>query len=257
MVIIPEYLLEQMLAIVFAMIRMVPVFLASSLSPFARFPMIVRITTMLIIGLLALQFTSPQLGALSQLGGIALLKLVSSELVLGLAFAFGLQTAMAALLTFGRVVDMQVGFGAAGILDPNTGSSESVVGMMFLMLASVLVFSTYLHHDLVSLLVVSYQIIPIGQSLFGLNLESLLEVLSLNFLIALIALLPVILSLFLVDVVIAFAAKTMPQVNAYFVGLPIKIGIGIYALSVSVRYMLPSFNNLFNQTKASWQGIVG
>ncbi len=251
-----ELVLQELSVLTLSLLRLAPIFIASSLSPFARFPMLIRILTMGIVGLLALQFNNVHFMELNNLTAWQLVKVMTSEVLLGLAFAFGLQSAMAALLTIGRVVDMQVGFGAAGILDPNTNSSESIVGMIVLMMISLLFFTLNIHHDLISFLTYSFKFVPLGSSIFDVDFSIIVSTLSAHFFIALLALLPVIMTIFLVDVVIAFSAKTMPQMNIYFVGLPLKIGVGIITLAGSVKHFMPSVERLFEQTKQSWQTVI-
>ena len=41
------------------------------------------------------------------------------ELVIGLSIALGLQLVFAAILTVGRAIDIQAGFGLAPLADPN------------------------------------------------------------------------------------------------------------------------------------------
>lgn len=251
-----EFLLEKALLVLVSVFRLVPVFVASSLSPLARLPMTVRIISMLLLAVISISYIDQNQLNFSQMTAYSWFELIISELFLGLLFAFGLQTALAALLTLGRVVDMQIGFGAGGLFDPNTNSSESVIGMMLVMLVSLLFFVGQLHHDLISFLVFSYNIIPLGHSVFSLNIGLLIETISAHFLIALILLIPVIVTLLLVDALIAFSAKTMPQMNIYFVGLPVKIGAGLVALSTSIRYVMPSIESLFEETRNLWQSTV-
>jgi flagellar biosynthetic protein FliR len=52
---------------------------------------------------------------------------------------------------------------------------------------------------------------------------------------------PVMITLFLTDVALGVVAKMMPTMNVFFVGFPIKIGVGLMVLAMSlpiVAYVL-------------------
>ena len=53
---------------------------------------------------------------------------------------------------------------------------------------------------------------------------------------------PTMVFLLTVDVSIAFMARVMPQLNVFFISLPLKIGIGIFLLILSLKI----FQSLFS-----------
>ena len=52
--------------------------------------------------------------------------------------------------------------------------------------------------------------------------------------------------LLLIDTGIGFMARVMPQMNIFFVALPIKIGVGIIMLIFSVNIFQSMFDVIFN-----------
>ena len=67
---------------------------------------------------------------------------------------------------------------------------------------------------------------------------------------------PVMISLFLTDVAMGTIAKTMPTLNVFFVGFPIKITVGLavialslpvatYVLEKSIRYLDGELTHMF------------
>ena len=61
-----EFFLQQLVVITFSLVRLAPIFIASSLTPMARFPMLVRISFMVVVALLALEFNSLQFSEINQ-----------------------------------------------------------------------------------------------------------------------------------------------------------------------------------------------
>ncbi len=53
------------------------------------------------------------------------------ELLLGISLSLSLQLAFAALMTAGRAIDVQAGFGMAMLVDPTTRSQLPLVGTIF------------------------------------------------------------------------------------------------------------------------------
>jgi flagellar biosynthetic protein FliR len=53
------------------------------------------------------------------------------------------------------------------------------------------------------------------------------------------------LGLFAIDLVAAYASRSMPQANIYFVSLPIKVMAGFVLLAGSLRYAPPLIERLY------------
>ena len=52
-------------------------------------------------------------------------------------------------------------------------------------------------------------------------------------------------ALLLIDVGMAVAARTMPQVNMFIVGMPLKIFVGLTLLAISINYMSPLLEKIY------------
>ncbi len=58
---------------------------------------------------------------------------------------------------------------------------------------------------------------------------------------------PAMIFLLLVDISIAFIARVMPQMNVFFVSLPLKVGVGIMVLIISLRLFQVLFSYIYNE----------
>jgi flagellar biosynthetic protein FliR len=63
------------------------------------------------------------------------------------------------------------------------------------------------------------------------------------FLLALKVAMPIAGAIFLLDVILAFLARSVPQMNLFIVGLPIKILAGLLLLFV----LIPVLNNFYSE----------
>ena len=241
-------------AVIFAMLRLSPLVLSSALTPMSKIPMAVRILFLIVFSIMAVFVTSSSvaIGSLMQWAITGML-----EVMLGIVFVFAIQIAVSGLLTLGRVVDMQIGFGAAGIIDPKTHNNESLTGTLLMMVFMLLFFQLNFHHEMLSALVLSFKLIPIGGFSAQMDIYYTASALTQQFFLALILCLPIILALFILDIMIGFSAKTMPQMNIYFIGLPLKIGVGLVVFSFVAHKMLPGFERIFNQINIFWIDLLG
>ena len=79
---------------------------------------------------------------------------------------------------------------------------------------------------------------------------------GLEFTTAMLLFAPVMIVIWTLDVMVGMMSKTMPQMNIYFVTLPLKIAVGITVLAVTVRYAKPLINTLFQQMLLFLDGLA-
>lgn len=68
---------------------------------------------------------------------------------------------------------------------------------------------------------------------------------------------PVVAVLLMLDVGMAVAARTMPQVNMFIVGFPLKIFMGLLVLALSLNYMGPLLEKIYASIFLYWQRVYG
>ena len=68
---------------------------------------------------------------------------------------------------------------------------------------------------------------------------------------------PVIGALFLTDVTLGLLSKVAPQINVFFLGLPIKVWVGIFALSLLFGMIIPSLDRAFKSMGPRMLQILG
>lgn len=193
--------------------------------------------------------------AINDIGELAVASV--KEVLLGGALAFGVLTAFAALSLGGRIIDFQLGFGVASLIDPATRSQSPLLGTFLSMLGAVLFLIIDGHHMLLKGLAYSLETQPLGQVAVNWDGAIMIAAFGQMFVFALAVAAPVIFGLMLVDLAIAVSARTMPQVNVYFVSLPVKIFIGLLLLSVSLSYISGFIKNLFEALILYWDRVLG
>lgn len=175
------------------------------------------------------------------------------SIVLFEEFAVGLVIGLSSAMIFyaiqgaGNILDMQIGFGIVNIFDPLSGQQLPLVGNFKYMLALLVFLATNGHHVLIAALTESFKLIPVTGVVFhtelaGIFVDMVIEL----FVIALKISLPVLVALLLTDMALGVLARTMPQMNVFIVGLPGKIIVGIFVLSLALPAYVAFLEVVFN-----------
>ena len=210
---------DQLLAILLVSFRVAPALAFAPPFTYLRTPAVVRM--LLSLGLAAwIVVSSPEQTTLQV--GAHLVPAAISELFLGVALALCLQLAFGAILMAGRTIDFQVGFGLAVLADPTLRTQMPLIGTLFAYAAGMVFFSTTGPADFLAIWASSIERIPIGTYAAGAGLSPLLEYISAVFLMAFGLAGIVLLTLFLIDLAIAFMSRTLPQMNVLILGFQVK-----------------------------------
>lgn len=171
--------------------------------------------------------------------------LLLKEVTVGLAIGLIAYIILSAVQTAGGFIDFQMGFAIANVVDPQTGAQSPIIGQFFYMIALLFLLSVNGHYLLIDGLMNSYQFIPLEGllSFDGAFSDFIIRSFNTMFVIAFQMALPIVGCLFLVDVALGLIARTVPQVNVFVVGLPLKILVSFLVISLflSLYIMLSKF----------------
>ncbi|WP_243386876.1 flagellar biosynthetic protein FliR [Bacillus kexueae] len=175
--------------------------------------------------------------------------LILKEATVGLMIGLAAYLIFAAIQTAGSFIDFQMGFAIASIVDPQTGVQSPLIGQFFNIVALLLLLSTNAHHLLIDGMIHSFQFIPLdkGVLLFGNESMTAVIIKSFNtmFIVAFQMALPIVGCLFLVDVALGIVARTVPQLNVFVVGLPLKIGVSFIMIFLVMGALFFVIEELF------------
>lgn len=188
------------------------------------------------------------------------LMLVLKEAMVGLLIGFVAYMILTAIQIAGGFIDFQMGLAIANVIDPQTGVQSPLVGQYLYTFALLFLLATNGHHLLLDGIFYSYQFIPLDQLNINLSSEGLLEfvVLAFNqsFVIAFQMAIPVVGSLFIVDVSLGILARTMPQLNVFVVGIPVKIIVSFVVLFIMMGVMITVVGDLFEYLLITMRGLM-
>lgn len=173
--------------------------------------------------------------------------LVIGEFMIGLILGFACSFIFYGIQMAGSILDTQIGFGMVNVLDPLFGQQVPLVGNFKYILALLVFLASNSHHLFLSAVFSSFKLVPVSEGVFRADIATIaVDMVTGIFVIALKISLPVLVSLLLTDVALGVLARTMPQMNIFVVGVPAKIIVGIFVLSLALPFYIGFLEVIFN-----------
>lgn len=240
------------IAVLLVSARLAALFLMTPLLYALPVPASVRIV--LVLGLataLALPFASTI--ATQSMGPGALVAALVAELALGATLGLGILMAFSGFEFAGRLVDVQIGFGMAQVLDPGSQRQVTVIASAFSFLAVLVFFLVDGHHTLLRGVSYSLERFPVGRAWAIADtaqpvLRQAAGLFTLGFALAA----PIVLSLLLLEFALGVVSRNLPQVNMLALGIPVKIVAGLVALSIWAGGMGGAMLRLYGDIYRTW-----
>ena len=162
------------------------------------------------------------------------LKAIFAQVFIGVLMGLLLQIVNAALIIGGQAVSASMGLSMANMVDPSMGNVPVIA--QFFVICSTLIFLGLGGHVLViSLLLESFMLVPIGSVI---EVQQLLELTiewsAMMFLGAILIGLPLMASLLFINIGLGIITRAAPALNIFAVGFPAMILAGIVLLSLSM-----------------------
>lgn len=154
---------------------------------------------------------------------------MGTEVIVGLALGLIASLLLYAPQIAGSIIDLQMGLAMASAYDPMFGGQSPIVGRFYYMLTLLVLLASDMHLILLDGIYTSFLVFPPGEvlSISGeAGMSLVVKVIGLAMLTALQMALPLVVSLFLVDLALGFLAKTAPQFNIFAIGFSVKLLIG-------------------------------
>ncbi|MHA6484385.1 flagellar biosynthetic protein FliR [Paenibacillus sp. strain BS8-2] len=187
---------------------------------------------------------------------------VIREILIGVLLGYVVYLFFMIVQMAGSIMDMQIGFAMANVVDPHTGASAPLLGNFKYMLMIVVFLLMNGHHYLLTGLMDSYQWLPLANDMFSRMMsggitEFLTRTFSNTFLLALQVSAPLVVAMFLTDLGLGFLTKTAPQFNIFVIGIPLKIIVGLVLMFLLLPGMAVLFEKLFSLMFDSLEQLFG
>ncbi len=222
-----------------AMMLVAPIFSAKTIPIKFRIAMAFSITLIIVP-------TLPALPAVDFISGEALL-ITLHQIIIGVIMGFSLQLAFNIFVMAGHILAMQAGLGFSMMNSPQDGVQVTVVGQLYLMMATFLYLSLDGHLILIREVLQSFTVLPIA--IEGLKPSAywmLVTWASNMFQSAVMMVLPAITALLMVNVSFGVMSKASPQLNPFSVGFLITIILAFVIIYITLPTLIPHFKQIIN-----------
>lgn len=175
--------------------------------------------------------------------------LVIREVMIGLLIGLAAFIVLSAIQIAGGFIDFQMGFAIANVIDPQTGVQSPLMGQYLYMFSLLMLLALNGHHLILDGIFYSYELLPIDGPAFPFGSQEtayyMAKTFSSVFLIAFQMSMPVVAVLFLTDVMLGIVARTVPQLNIFVIGFPLKIGVAFAVMFIVMGVIFTLVRNLF------------
>lgn len=231
---------------VFALIivRLIGFFLLLPIFSGTTIPNMVKIVFILPLSLMI--YSSGIVGQITYFDSTTgLVFLLVKEFMVGLSMSFVVYSIFMVLFMVGQFMDYQIGFSMVSVFDPVTQIQVPITGNLLYMFAILLLATTGGLHSLIALCFRSFELLPIGDAMVignGGLAQYMLKLLGDYFVLGVQIAMPIIGTIFIVDVSLGLLVKAAPQMNVFAVGMPIKLLIGLAML----YFVIPMFGGVYD-----------
>jgi flagellar biosynthetic protein FliR len=239
----PEALLERfseqhVLAFALVLARVAPLFLLAPLFSSRSFPARVRTVAAVALAIGISPVATRAVGDATIPADVwGLAGLMGKEMLVGMAFSFGIAALFAAMAAAGAIFDLSIGFSLGGVVDPLSGTQSSLLQQLYSMIGVLVFIAIGGDGWVIAGLAHTYDAVPLLESpqLGSITAAAQLAFTGI-FTSAIQVCAPVLLALVITDAAIGVVSKVVPQLNVFAVGFPAKIAVGLLLVGASLPF---------------------
>ena len=218
------------------LIRMTSFFFTAPIFGGQTYPAQAKIGLGVLISVIVLMVSGPTSAAIPPTIMDAVI-LIAGEVAFGLTLGYSVSLVFSGIQLGGMLMGYQMGFAVANVLDPLSDTQVSIIGQYLFLFGILYFLAMDAHHILIKGMADSFILAPVGSfSVQQGSVEWLLEIFSRMFWLGLKIAMPVVGCILLVDVALGIIAKTVPQMNVFIVGLPLKSLLGMFILALGFPF---------------------
>lgn len=161
--------------------------------------------------------------------------LAAKEFLTGLTLGYISYAILAAMYVAGQLIDMRIGFGMVNVFDPVSNVQIPITADFYIVLTTLFMLVTDGHHLLIHALSQSYTKLPLGMLAFTEPmLQQLIRLMGIVFDLGFRIAMPVTVAIMVTDMALGIISKSVPQMNVFMLGMPVKILLGLVMIYLSM-----------------------
>ena len=171
---------------------------------------------------------------------------LAQELLIGMVLGLTARLTISALQVAGSVIAQQLGLGFVTAIDPTQGQQGLILGNFLTLLGVTLIFATDLHHLVIAGLHDSYRLFRPGEVPVVSDVASLVtNTIAGAFRVGIQLSAPFLVFGLVFNVALGVLSRLMPQMQVYFVGVPLSIMAGFLIFALVISAMMGTYLNYF------------
>ena len=170
------------------------------------------------------------------------LLMLGEEILVGILLGLTARLTISALQVAGYVVAQQLGLGFVTAVDPMLGQQGVIIGNFLTLLGMTLLFATNLHHLVIAALNDSYSLFRPGEVPLSGDMAALVtQTVSGAFRVGIQLSAPFLVFGLVFNLALGLLSRLMPQMQVFFVGMPLSILCGLLIFLLVVGAMMTIF----------------
>jgi flagellar biosynthesis protein FliR len=175
---------------------------------------------------------------------------ILKEIIIGTIIGYAAILTFAVISIAGETLGIGSGFGSDRIFNPALEQSVTPIGQLFVVVSMLYFMAINGHHIAIIALQKSFTLLPVNSPLPTFTVEILLKSTAQLITFGIQIAFPIFAALFLTDITLGLLSRVAPQVQVYFLGLPVKIALSLFALGLSMSIIFPHLRDLFSSLGA-------
>jgi len=197
---------------------------------------------------------SPHLPALPA-SPVTMSLLLGAEICIGIFIGTVGRIMLISLEIAGTMVSFQIGLATAAIFNPLVSDQGQLTSVLITITGMVLLFQTDMHHLMLRAMVDSYTLfVPGALPPLGDFTETISKLVARSFLIALQISAPFMVVSTMMYIALGLISRLMPQLQIFFLALPLQIVLGFLILVLTLSTILLWFLNNFADVMRGFLG---
>lgn len=217
-------------------------------------PARLRLSLALALTLVLVPVVGPTLPLMPATPGL-LIALMISEILIGVAIGGFARLLTTGLQVGGTFIAYHTGLGAAQLFDPQAQQQGAITGAFMTTLGVTLIFVADLHHLMLSALADSYSVFAPGVGVpIGDVADTATRFVTDGFRLGLQIAMPVVMFSLIVYTSMGLMGRLMPQMQVFFIALPLQLLVGFMVLGFTLAAGLSAFMETF---RTGMTGLFG
>lgn len=185
----------------------------------------------------------------SSLQSMNILFLFVKEAFIGLCIGYLGRLFFYTMSIAGEIISVSMGISSAQLFNPALGSNSSVTDQFLVTLATLFFLAIQGHHLFISALHQSFDILPLSNQFISFGAFENFGVVAQGIMVMGVKMsAPVLISILIMNLIMAIVGRAVPQINVLITSLPVNILVGFLILIVSLPLIMMQMNDFLELT---------